>query len=523
MKHWKIGGLMALSAATAIGCGSSPWKGADGCAEAPMAPQDRGGATVAYRAAPAKTEYYESKIADPEPRSSEQYTDYGVRSWVDAAKDARSTFSIDVDTGAYTVVRSKLRSGTLPPTAAVRVEELVNYFRQDYPDPKTGPFAVLSEAASSPFRPGKVILRVGLQGKRIDPAKRKRANLVFLVDTSGSMSAPNKLGLVKQSLRVLVGSLRADDRVAICTYAGSVQTILEPTPASDKRAILGALSRLRSGGGTAMGSGVALAYSLAARMAQPGTLSKVFVCSDGDANIGPMSHHQILETIARHKERGIFLGTVGYGMGNYKDTMMEQLADRGEGNYAYVDSLQEAERLFGEDVTASLTVLARDVKLQVAFDATRVARYRLLGYENRAILDQDFRNDHVDAGEIGAGHTVTALYELDLVTDSSGPLGTVSLRYKAAERPAKGEPDVASEETFGLTGAVSAFGQASQRFRFTACVGEFAEVLRKSPHVQTRLPNLVGQLEGALDKKHDDREHDLLGLVKQAALLITRS
>ncbi|MGE0708020.1 MAG: von Willebrand factor type A domain-containing protein [Planctomycetota bacterium] len=458
------------------------------------------------------------------PTTTEHYTDYGVRPFVCAREDNRSTFSIDVDTGSYTIARRKLREGSLPPPAAVRVEEFVNYFRQDYPDPSEGrAFAVLSEASASPFREGKAILRIGLQGRRLREETRKRANLVFLIDTSGSMQSPDKLGLVKRSLQLLTDHLRADDRVSICTYAGSVSKVLDPTPASERGTILRAISRLQAGGSTAMSSGIDLAYQLAARQAGPEVTTRVIVCSDGDANVGPRSHEQILGQIDEYRHKGITLGTVGFGMGNYKDTMMEQLADKGNGSYAYVDSLDEARRLFGEDLLQSLEVIARDVKLQVVFDPRRVARYRLLGYENRAIADRDFRNDAVDAGEVGAGHTVTALYELELVPGSEGPLGAVHLRHKPGERRGV-EDDRASEVAYSLTAQVNPrFEQASQRFRFTACVAEMAEILRKSPHVKTRVDQLAPLVERALDPKHDDREHDFVNLVERASFLTTRA
>ncbi|HBP17408.1 MAG TPA: VWA domain-containing protein [Planctomycetes bacterium] len=453
----------------------------------------------------------------------EGYVDYGVRPFVNAATDPRSTFSIDVDTGSYTIARRKLREGQLPPPAAVRAEEFVNYFRQDYPDAAPGrSFAVVSEAAASPFRPGKTILRVGLQGRRLHAATRRRANLVFLVDTSGSMQSPDKLGLVKRSLALLVDHLRPDDRVSICTYAGSVRKVLDPTPASERGTILRALARLHAGGSTAMGSGIQLAYQLASAQAGPEVNTRVLVCSDGDANVGPRSHHQILDLIAGYQQRGITLGTIGFGMGNYKDTMMEQLANKGNGSYAYVDGMEEARRLFAEELIENLEVIARDVKLQVVFDPARVRRYRLIGYENRAIADRDFRNDAVDAGEVGAGHRVTALYELELVPGGEGVLGAVHLRYKPGVRRSAAD-ERAREESYALTREAGSFAAASQRFRFTACVGELAEVLRKSHHVQTSLPELVALIERSLDRRHDDREHDLLDLAQRAAFLAGRA
>ena len=271
-----------------------------------------------------------------------------------------------------------------------------------------------------------------------------------------------------------------------------------------------------------MGSGIQLAYQLASAQAGPEVNTRVLVCSDGDANVGPRSHHQILDLIAGYQQRGITLGTVGFGMGNYKDTMMEQLANKGNGSYAYIDGIEEARRLFVEELIANLEVIARDVKLQVVFDPARVRRYRLIGYENRAIADRDFRDDAVDAGEVGAGHRVTALYELELVPGGEGVLGAVHLRYKPGAR--RGAADErAREESYALAREARPFAAASQRFRFTACVGELAEVLRKSHHVQTRLPELVALIERSLDHRHDDREHDLLDLAQRAAFLAGRA
>jgi len=517
---WALVGATALG----VGCKSEEQRWATGAEES-------GDATSvayapAYAGKPARRDYEgepgEAALPPDPDEGTEDYTDYGARPFVETGRDTLSTFSVDVDTGSYTITRRKLREGLLPPAASVRVEEFVNYFRQKYGSPSEGPFAVVSEAAPSPFRQERIVLRVGLQGRRLDALTRKRANLVFLVDTSGSMQSPDKIGLVKESLKLLVQSLRADDRVSICTYAGHVELVLPPTQATDRRRILQALDRLSAGGSTAMSSGIDLAYELASREAESGSNTRVIVCSDGDANVGPSSHHEILRTIEGYRDRGITLGTVGFGMGNYKDTMMEQLANKGNGSYAYVDGLSEARRLFCEELVQNLEVIARDVKIQVAFDPERVRRYRLIGYENRAIHDDDFRDDKVDAGEVGAGHTVTALYEVDLVSGSDGPLGELRLRWKDGE-PRQGLPDAAHEQAFSLTAHVHPeFAAASQRFRFTACVAEFAEILRRSQHTGTPLRALLPLLEDALDPGFDDREHELLELVERAEVLLPR-
>ncbi len=529
-----ITGLLSFAAALA-GCSSAGSPRSTGAIEASgsdSAAQGAKGAEsrryvaadmeLAPMAAPAAKSEAPSGSASPEEEqvaSREQFTDYGVRPFVDASEDNLSTFSIDVDTGSYTIARRLLREGTLPPTSSVRVEEFVNFFRQHYEGPQEGAFVVHSEASASPFRAGRVLLRVGLQGRRLDHKTRKPANLVFLIDTSGSMQSRDKLGLLKRSLSVLVENLSPQDRVSICTYAGSVRKILDPTSAAERGTILRALSRLRAGGSTAMASGIDLAYRLAQAQAGPGVTTRVIVCSDGDANVGASSHEEILKLIHARREAGISLGTVGFGMGNYKDTMMEQLANRGNGSYAYVDTIEEANRIFGEDLVSNLETIARDVKLQVAFDPARVRRYRLLGYENRAIHDDDFRRDEVDAGEVGAGHSVTALYELELVEGSAGALGEVRLRHKPGERLSAAD-ERASEARFALASEVaSRFTKASQRFRFVSCVAEFAEVLRKSPHTRTRLQELAELTESSLDPQHDDREHEFLRMIQRAAFL----
>lgn len=532
MKLTTSTGLLLITASLAACASNAPdcemYAGSDGAASqpAPRLAQQRYRATPEEKMALALPMTPEA-VMDPskaeEAPSSEQFTDYGIRTFVDAKEDNLSTFSIDVDTGSYTIARRKLREGTLPPPSSVRVEEFVNYFRQKYAGPSKGTFVVHSEAVASPFRRGKVVLRVGLQGKRLDHATRKPANLVFLIDTSGSMQSRDKIGLLKRSLSVLVENLSPQDRVSICTYAGSVRKILGPTSAAERGTILRALSRLRAGGSTAMASGIDLAYRLAAAQAGPGVTTRVIVCSDGDANVGASSHEEILKLITAHRKTGITLGTVGFGMGNYKDTMMEQLANRGNGTYGYVDSIEEAQRMFGEDLVSNLETIARDVKLQVAFDPARVRRYRLIGYENRAIHDDDFRRDEVDAGEVGAGHSVTALYELELVPGSEGPIGEVRLRHKPGERLSAAD-ERAVEARFALTSDVARkFSGASQRFQFVTCVAEFAEILRKSPHTRTKLRELTELAESALDRKHDDREHEFLTMVNRALFLAGRS
>ena len=412
---------------------------------------------------------------------SEAFTDYGVNGFVATKDDHLSTFSIDVDTGSYTIARRHiLETKTLPPGNAVRVEEFVNYFDYDYPEPETGAFAVSMEAAPSPFSAERNLhlLRVGVKGKVFRERERKPLHLTFLVDISGSMRGPDRLPLAQSSLRVLVDHLQDEDTVALVTYAGSTGVVLGPTPASRRAAILAAIDGLSAGGGTAMESGMTLAYQQASQSFVKGHENRVIVLSDGDANIGRTDWQTVLSGIEGYAEKGITMSTIGFGMGNYKDTMMEQLADNGDGNYFYIDTFDEAARLFGENFDGTTQVIAKDVKIQVEFNPDAVRRYRLVGYENRDIADEDFRNDAVDAGEIGAGHAVTALYEVELVDDLPETIATVRVRHK--------EPrgSRATEQTFALEdwAVFDQLDDASPDFRFAAAVAAFAEKLRRSPH-----------------------------------------
>jgi Ca-activated chloride channel family protein len=321
------------------------------------------------------------------------------------------------------------------------------------------------------------VLRVGVATKTKSISERKPEHLVFLVDVSGSMNSPDRLELAKTSLRILTNNLGDNDTVAIVTYAGDSRIRLAPTGIAHKDQILAAIDELHTGGGTAMGSGVDLAYSEAMKGLQPGAVSRVIVCTDGDANVGPHSHEDLLHIIESRAKQGVTLSTIGFGMGNYKDTLMEQLADKGYGNNYYIDGIGQAERVFGDQLTATLEVAAKDVKLQVDFDPTIVSHYRLIGYENRDVADKDFRNDQVGGGQVGWGHQVTAMYELELAADARpAALGTVHIRHKAPEG------DTSVEETFPMTAAPAAsLAAASPDLRFAFAVAALADVLRDNP------------------------------------------
>jgi len=412
-------------------------------------------------------------------RAAEKSVNYGVNPDVLTGRDALSTFSIDVDTASYALARSSLNRGFLPDPASVRVEEFVNAQDYDYRPPVDGsPFTVLMDAAPNPVRSGHQLLRVAIQAQapQID---RLPVHLTFLVDTSGSMQSRDKLFLAQRSLHFLVDQLGPEDRVALVTYAGSSRVVLEPTSAYDKARIHEAIDSLTSGGGTAMGSGMHLAYDLALETLVPGTENRVIVLSDGDANIGRTSHEDILSSLEGYAKRGISLSTVGYGRGNYNDTLMEQLADHGDGNYYYIDDFAEARKVFGEHLSGTLRTVARDVKVQVEFSEEAVISYRLLGYENRDIADADFRADPVDAGELGSGHGVTALYDVILVDRPKGDLATVRVRSKP---PGVDAPAVEGEWSLSSRALHSEYPDASRDLRLAFSAALFAERLRGSPY-----------------------------------------
>ncbi|HEY5922500.1 MAG TPA: von Willebrand factor type A domain-containing protein, partial [Kofleriaceae bacterium] len=352
---------------------------------------------------------------EPHAANSEDYTDYGKNPWIAAAEDRLSTFAADVDTASYTIARRKLQEGTLPPQASVRVEEWVNYFSYAFPAAAPGtPFSVVMEAAPHPFEASRHVLRVGVATKAKTPGERKPSALVFLVDVSGSMTSSDKLPMAKKALHILTDNLTEKDAVSIVTYAGSSRTVLQMTSIDHKDRIHKAIDSLESGGSTAMAQGIDTAYEIAAKWIRPGGISRVVVLSDGDANVGPHSHQDMLRIIEERAKAGVALSTIGFGMGNYKDTTMEQLADKGNGNNYYIDSLDAAKRVFADQLTSTIETAAKDVKLQVELDPAQVSRYRLVGYENRDVADKDFRKDEVTGGQVGWGHQVTALYEVEL-------------------------------------------------------------------------------------------------------------
>lgn len=343
-----------------------------------------------------------------------------------------STFSVDVDTGSYANVRRFLTAGQMPPEGAVRVEEMLNYFRYDYPRPadRAVPFSVTSDMAVTPWNSETRLLRVGLRGYDISQVERPPANLVFLIDVSGSMSDSDKLPLVKTTLKLLAEQLNPNDRVSIVVYAGAAGLVLEPT--ADKAKIAAALEQLQAGGSTAGGAGLKLAYATARQAFIKGGINRILLATDGDFNVGTADTEQLKTMVSREKEAGITLTTLGFGEGNYNEAMMEAVADVGNGNYAYIDSATEVRKVLDEELSSTLFTIAQDVKIQIEFNPAVVAEYRLIGYENRKLAEEDFANDKVDAGDIGAGHRVTALYEVALVGSKGMMLGE---RRYAVNRP----------------------------------------------------------------------------------------
>ena len=450
-----------------------------------------------------------------------------------------STFSIDVDTAAYSNVRRFITEGRLPPPDAVRIEEMVNYFTYDYPQPTDGtPFSVNMEAAECPWRPEHRLLRIGLKGREIERRELGPSNIVFLLDVSGSMNEPDKLPLVKQAMRMLVEQLAEDDRVAIVTYASGVGLPLPSARGNEQKRILDTIDSLQAGGSTHGSAGIELAYQQAAEHFIPKGINRVILCTDGDLNVGITSDDDLIKLIEQKAKSGVFLTVLGFGTGNLKDAKMEKLADHGNGLYAYVDSLREARRVLVEQMTGNLATIAKDVKLQIEFNPAEVAAYRLIGYENRVLANRDFDDDRKDAGEIGAGHSVTALYELvpagrDLpsgdrplkyqrvpernLTDAArrGELLTLRLRYK--------EPDEDESKLIERTLSDSGerFGRASADFRFAAAVAAFGMVLRNSSYKgEATLAAAEEYAAGALGRDPNGHRAEFLDLIRRVCGLI---
>jgi Ca-activated chloride channel family protein len=425
----------------------------------------------------------DDSVADP------QYAAIRENDFIDAKKERTTTFAIDVDRASYANVRRFLTSGYVPPPDAVRIEEMINYFSYSYPQPAENvPFSITTEVAGCPWNAKARLLRIGIQGRNLEQWKMAPNNLVFLLDVSGSMQGPDRLGLVKNAFDVLVQELRAEDRVSIVVYAGAAGLVLPPTSGADKERIRDAIAALEAGGSTAGGEGIELAYKIAQENFLDNGNNRVILATDGDFNVGVSSIEKLEKLIEKKRRSGIFLSVLGVGDDNYQDARMEMLADKGNGNYAYLDSLQEAEKVFRKELTGTLVTIAKDVKVQLEFDPSAVASYRQIGYENRALANEDFEDDEKDAGDLGAGHSVTALFELIPAAPAKGPIATLRLRYKEPKGWTS-KPLVAEIADDGK----SAY-EASPDMQFAAAVAELGMLLRDSPHKGTATWDDVLQL-----------------------------
>ncbi|WP_339719899.1 VWA domain-containing protein [uncultured Paraglaciecola sp.] len=484
------------------------------------------------------------RMTEPNKQNTENYQHYNENGVQSVFQHPVSTFSIDVDTGSYTNVRRMITQGVLPPADAIRVEEFINYFDYDYPKPNSAnpdlPFSINTAITTSPWAQDRHIMRIGLKGFSPDIKKITGRNLVFLLDVSGSMNQTNKLPLLTRSLEMLTAQLDPQDSVSIVVYAGASGVVLQPTSGNEKAKINQALSLLKAGGATNGQAGIELAYNMAEQAFIKEGVNRVILATDGDFNLGLTSHERLIELIKQKRQKGIALTTLGFGQGNYNDHLMEQLADAGNGNYAYIDTIHEARKVLVDEMNATLLTIAKDVKIQVEFNPDVVAEYRLIGYENRALNREDFNNDKVDAGEIGAGHTVTAMYELTLnqsnnhyldplryqqsKSDSipklqnnpfSDELALVKLRYKAVDRE---ESQLITKTV--LTNQISDFKKQSDDFRFASSVVGFAHLLKQSHYWQDLSYQQI--IDMALEAKGKDEfgyRAEFIQLVRSSASL----
>ncbi len=436
---------------------------------------------------------------------------------IDAAAMPLSTFAIDVDTASFTMARRALLGGRLPAPASVRVEEFINAFDQDYRAPEKKTFAVIADRARSPFRPGLELVRIGVRGKVLGRDQQKPSVLTLVVDTSGSMNTPDRIGLMRQSIRMLADGLGPADRLAVVTFGAKASLALDMTPMTDKTAILAAVNGMETQGSTHLEGGLRLGYEIAARHFGSGCLNRVILLSDGVANLGAATASEILKQVESYRKQGIYCSVYGFGQGTYNDDMLESLADKGDGVYRFIDSQAEVRRAFVDDLAASFQVIAKDVKIQVEFDPSCVKSYRQLGYENRQLQAQQFRDDRVDAGEVGSGQSATALYEVELTGEAGAALGVVRIRWQ----------DVATSQVQELAESIQAgdryadFGAAPVRFRLTAGAAELAGVLRGDPiSTETRLPEIAAILRPVgLELSLDRQVQDLVKMVNGAMRL----
>lgn len=479
-------------------------------------------------------------MKDEKVHNTEDYAQIIENTFQSPLQHPLSTFSIDVDEAAYSNVRRFLQNGSLPPAGAVRIEEMINYFDYDYPQPTgTDPFSVTTEMAECPWNPQHKLVHIGLKGKEIPVDNLPPSNLVFLVDVSGSMADENKLPLVKQSLKLLTNQLREKDKVAIVVYAGNAGLVLPSTSGSDKSKIKDAIESLEAGGSTAGGEGILLAYKTATENFIKGGNNRVILATDGDFNVGISGDDELVRLIEKEREKGVFLSVLGYGMGNYKDNKMQQLADKGNGNHSYIDNINEAKKVLVKEFGSTLFTIAKDVKIQVEFNPAKVQAYRLIGYENRMLAAEDFNDDRKDAGEIGSGHTVTALYEIipsgvkdhftktvdslkyqsnkkEVIKNSQEAM-TIKLRYKHPDE------DGSQLMTHTMNDAQKSWQEASENFRFSAAVAEFGMLLRNSAYKQAGSFDQVLSLAGAAAGRDiNGYRKEFIQLVQSATGLVKR-
>jgi Ca-activated chloride channel family protein len=476
---------------------------------------------------------------DEEGLSREGYDHISENRFLKVKDNPLSTFSIDVDAASYSNVRRFINQGQLPPAGAVRIEEMINYFHYDYPQPVNGePFSVTTEIADAPWNKSHKLVLIGLQGKKIPVNDLPASNMVFLIDVSGSMNSPNKLPLVKSSMKMLVDQLRQSDHVSIVVYAGNAGLVLPPTNGSDKNRIKDAIDNLEAGGSTAGGEGIKLAYKTAKENFIKNGNNRVILCTDGDFNVGVSSNDELVSMIEEERKSGVFLTVLGYGMGNYQDSKMQQLADKGNGNHAYIDGINEAKKVLVNEFGGTLFTIAKDVKLQVEFNPAKVQGYRLIGYENRMLAKEDFNDDKKDAGEMGSGHTVTALYEVIPVgvksdflkdvdplkyqsnpepfseTNYDGEIMTVKFRYK--------QPDGNTSKLMEhpVNDSRIALASASENFRFAAAVAEFGMLLRNSTFKSAASwGDVLNMAMNAKGKDEEGYRSEFISLVKNAEFL----
>ncbi len=447
-------------------------------------------------------------IVNGKPYDAMFFENYGVNPFVDTEDDHFSTFAVDIDDASYILARAYLERGNLPEKDAVRTEEFVNHFSYNYKAPQEETFAVYLEGSRSPFGQNCQMLRIGIKGKKISEENRKPANLVFVVDISGSMSREDRLGLVKKALKLLVNKLNYDDRVGIVTYGSTGRVHLQPTSIANKERILSAIERLQSGGSTNCDAGLRLAYEMSSRHFDKNKINRIILCSDGVANVGITGADELLKRIKKQADRGITLSAIGFGMGNYNDVLMEKLGNKGNGYYAYVDDIAEARRVFTDNLSGALQVIARDVKIQVDFDPEVVRSYRLLGYENRDVEDNKFRDDNEDGGEVGSGHSVTALYEIKFNKDAhKKQIGKIYIRYK--------NPETGIVEEINRPIAISIFDRnfafSSPDYKLAAAAAEFSEIMRES--YWAKGSNLGDVLSLASDVYNQTGQNDVLELM----------